>query len=271
MAALNTNGEPVMNLTPALRFVISLAVLCAPLPATAAWSFSKSPAPYASMQSGDMSLELQCDRMRFAAAAYEDARDIADKQGLSIRFMQDGATESGSFQAGPENADIRIIDNYPVEILFKDKADYHFVLDQLKKNATLNLSMVDKDVSYGIFDLKGSAAAIKSLRDACGKHIPETHVLVEPPEGVVYCGGGGIKRRIEFRILDKPRDKWDARVTINGKTIRAMTAYSYFGNSAPPRNFVVALLGEDRSEFLVFRDQQQAWIEFGDYTYRPCE
>ncbi len=62
----------------------------------------------------------------------------------------------------------------------------------------------------------------------------------------------------------------DARVTINGETIRAMTAYSYFGNSEPPRGFVVALLGEDRSEFLVFRDGDEDWLEFGDYTYRKC-
>ena len=77
-------------------------------------------------------------------------------------------------------------------------------------------------------------------------------------------------RRIEFVILGSSPDKWDARVTINGATIRAMTAYSYFGNSAPPRGFVVALLGEDRSEFLVFRDGSEDWLEFGDYTYRKC-
>jgi hypothetical protein len=52
--------------------------------------------------------------------------------------------------------------------------------------------------------------------------------------------------------------------------MRAMTAYSYFGNSKPPRGFVVALLGEDRSELLVFKDGNQDWLEFGDYTYRKC-
>ena len=49
-----------------------------------------------------------------------------------------------------------------------------------------------------------------------------------------------------------------------------MTSYSYFGNAKPPANFVVALLGEDRSEFLVFRDGNEDWLEFGDYTYRKC-
>jgi len=57
---------------------------------------------------------------------------------------------------------------------------------------------------------------------------------------------------------------------INGETIRAMTAYSYFGNSKPPPGFVVALLGEDRSEMLVYSDKGRDWLEFGDYTYRKC-
>ena len=47
-------------------------------------------------------------------------------------------------------------------------------------------------------------------------------------------------RRIEFVILGSSPDKWDARVTIDGATIRAMTAYSYFGKAAPPRGGVVA-------------------------------
>ena len=49
-----------------------------------------------------------------------------------------------------------------------------------------------------------------------------------------------------------------------------MTAYSYFGNAAPPRGLVVALLGEDRSEFLVFRGGNEDRLEFGDYTCRKC-
>lgn len=98
----------------------------------------------------------------------------------------------------------------------------------------------------------------------------ESKLTAEAPEGVVYCGGGGVKRQIEYNVLNASSDKWDARVTVNGKTIRAMTAYSYFGNTTPPSGFVVALLGEDRSEFLVFRDGKKDWLEFGDYTYRKC-
>lgn len=93
---------------------------------------------------------------------------------------------------------------------------------------------------------------------------------IEAPEGVVYCGGGAIRRQIEPVILDNPQDKWDARVTINGETTRAMTSYSYFGNSQPPRGFVAALLGEDRSDFLIFRKGDEEWLEFGGYTYRKC-
>ena len=103
-----------MNVAIVPLGIITLALLTASLPASAAWSFSKSPSPNAAVQSGDMSLELQCDRMRFAPAGYEDAQDIANKQGLSLRFMKDGSKEAGEFQAGRENADIRIVDNVPV-------------------------------------------------------------------------------------------------------------------------------------------------------------
>jgi hypothetical protein len=236
----------------------------------AGWGFNGPPSPNAFIQAGNMTLELACDRMRFAPAGYEDAQDIERRQGLSIRFMKDGATEVGAFQAGADNADIRIVDNFPVEIVFNDKADYDFVLDQIGKNAVLNLAVIDGDVSYGIFDLKGSGTAIKSLRAACSPRAGGSPARIEAPEGVVYCGGGAVKRQIEYRILATPEDKWDARVTVNGETLRAMTAYSYFGKSEPPPGFVVALLGEDRSEFLVFKDGDEDWLEYGDYTYRKC-
>ena len=80
-----------------------------------------------------------------------------------------------------------------------------------------------------------------------------------------------VSEEIEYAILNDPQDQWDARVTVNGDTIRAMTAYSYFGSAKkPPKGFVVALLGEDRSEFLVFKDGGEDWLEYGDYTYRKC-
>ncbi|MGJ8583429.1 MAG: hypothetical protein ACSHXD_05000 [Marinosulfonomonas sp.] len=238
-------------------------------PALAEWSFNGNPLPNAFVQTNNMTLELQCDRIRFAPAGYEDSQDIVRKNGLSFRFLINGSQEVASFQMGRENSFVQIVDNYPVEIQFSDEADYAFVLDQIAANATLNLAMVDQDVSYGIFDLKGSGAAIQSLRAEC-RALDQTSVPMEAPEGVVYCGGGGIKRQIEFVILDDASDEWDARVTVNGETQRAMTSYSYFGNSEPVKDFVVALLAEDRSEFLIFRNQRENWLEFGDYRYDQC-
>jgi len=162
-----------------------------------------------------MSLELQCDRIRFAPAGFEDSQDIVNKQAISIRFMKNGSTEVGAFQAGQVNAMIQIVDNYPVEVVFKDALDYGFVLDQMAANAVLNLSMADQEVSYGIFDLKGSGATIRALRSACASEISSTN-LPEAPEGVVYCGGGAVKRQIEYMIEKNPKDQWDARVTVNG-------------------------------------------------------
>ncbi len=239
--------------------------------AAAEWDYSSTPTPNAYIQTNDSTLELQCDRIRFAPAGYEDSQDIVAKQGISIRFMKNGTTEVGSFQAGGENADLQIVDNYPVEVTFRNLEDYGFVLDQIAANASVNLSMIDQDVTYGIFDLKGSGSAIKKLRAACGESAStSTPTEYEAPEGVVYCGGSGIKRQIEYAILENPDGDWDAIVSINGDTVRAMTAYSYFGNSEPPKGFVVALLGEDRSEFLVFKEDSENWLEYGDYRYDQC-
>jgi hypothetical protein len=237
--------------------------------ASAEWSFSPGPNPNAFIQTGNMTLELQCNRIRFAPAGYEDSQDIVDKQGLSIRFLKNGTTEVGAFQVGAENAALQIVDSYPVEVSFNSQQDYGFVLDQLAANASVNLSMIDQDVSYGIFDLKGSGAAIRSLRSACVSDASQGGSY-EAPEGIVYCGGGTIERVIEPVILDNPEGEWGARVTVNGESIRAMTAYSYFGNSVPPAGFVVALLGEDRSEFLIFSKGSANWLEYGDYRYDQC-
>lgn len=238
-------------------------------PALAEWSFVDGPTANAFIQSNDSTLELQCNRIRFAPAGYEDSEDIAAKQGLSIRFMKDGTTETGAFQVGQNNAIVRIVDNFPVEISFNSAQDYDFVLDQLAANASVNLSRIDQDVTYGIFDLTGSSAAIKSLRSACSGAEQET-ANYEPPEGAVYCGGGAVKRQIEYVILDTPDGEWDALLTVNGEVTRAMTAYSFFGNAEAPKGFVVALLGEDRSETLVFSDGGRDWLEYGDYQYEKC-
>ena len=146
---------------------LAFAGLVAATTAQAEWNFSAGMNPNAFIQTDKATLELQCDRVRFAPAGYEDSQDIVSKQGLSFRFMKNGSTETGAFQAGSANADISIVDNYPVEIRFYDRSDYNFVLDQIARNAVLNLSMIDRDVTYGIFTLKGSSAAVRSLRAAC--------------------------------------------------------------------------------------------------------
>ena len=255
-----------------IRFALTatVALSFSSLPAQAEWSFSGGSSPNAFNQGNNMTLELQCDRIRFSPAGYEDSQDIVSKQGLSIRFMRDGATEAGAFQVGSSNAQISLVDDYPVELLFFESSDYDFVLDQLARNASVDLSMIDRDVTYGIFDLKGSGAAIKSLRAVCSGSGQQATTPIEAPEGVVYCGGGAVQRVIEYATVGQSGDQWDAIVTINGDTVRAMTSYSYFGNSQPPAGFQVALLGEDRSEYLVFSDGARNWIEFGDYTYNQC-
>ncbi|MBY6084139.1 hypothetical protein [Ruegeria arenilitoris] len=248
---------------------IGMLLMAGATTASAEWSFNSGPNPNAFNQTGNMTLELQCNRIRFAPAGYEDSQDIVEKQGLSIRFLKNGTTEVGAFQVGAENAAVQIVDNYPVEVSFNSQEDYGFVLDQLAANASVNLSMIDQDISYGIFDLKGSSAAIRSLRSACDSGASQG-ASYEAPEGIVYCGGGAKKRVIEPEILENPDGEWDARVTVDGDAIRAMTAYSYFGNSEPPAGFVVALLGEDRSEFLIFSEGAANWLEFGDYRYDQC-
>ena len=272
MSARHAHMEGILMLQTQryFRCFLLAVMIVAPLSGSAQWNFSGGDNPNAFIQSGDMTLEFNCGGMRFAPAGWEDAQDIERKQGLSIRFMSNGSTESGSFQAGGDNASIRIVDNYPVEVRFSEQADYDFVLQQIADNAVLNLSMVDEDVSYGIFDLGGSAAAIGQLRAACGWGGTAGGGM-EAPEGIVYCGGGGIQRQIEYVIDDNASDQWDARVTVNGETRRAMTSYSYFGSNQPaPEGFVVALLAEDRAEFLVFSRGGEQWIEFGDYAYYPC-
>lgn len=172
-------------------------VLCIAMasPALAEWNFSDSPTPNAFIQTSNSTLELQCDRIRFVPAGYEDSQDIVNKQGLSIRFMKNGSTEVGSFQAGGTNASIFIVDNYPVEIVFNDRSDYDFIQDQIAENAIVNLSMIDEDVTYGIFDLRGSGAAIRSLRSVCanaalaGGAMEITEGISEPDPDLVFVRG----------------------------------------------------------------------------------
>jgi len=186
-----------LNMRFSFKTAIAFLVLSSAVasPALAEWSFSDSPTPNAFIQTSKTTLELQCDRIRFVPAGYEDSQDIVNKQGLSIRFMKNGSTEAGAFQAGGTNASIHIVDNYPVEIVFKNAEDYDFIQDQIAENATLNLSMIDRDVIYGSFDLRGSGAAIRSLRSACAEAafadstMEEVEGISEPDPDLVFVRG----------------------------------------------------------------------------------
>ena len=93
---------------------------------------------------------------------------------------------------------------------------------------------------------------------------------VKTPQSSIFCSDGEVPRRIGYQILDRADGEWDALVTVDGTKIRAMTAYSYFGNSKPPNGFVVALLGEDGSVVLVYGDGENDWLEQGENRYDTC-
>jgi len=79
-------------------------------------------------------------------------------------------------------------------------------------------------------------------------------MAVEKPEGVVYCHG---KTVIEYRLVNPEKNGTasDVDLTINGKTTRYMTAYSWFGsNQVTPKGFKFAILGEKQFDPLLVFD-----------------
>ena len=77
---------------------------------------------------------------------------------------------------------------------------------------------------------------------------------IEKPEGVVYCRG---KTVIEYRQVNPGKDGTasDVDLTVNGKTARFMTSYSWFGSNQPtPKNFKFAILGEKQFDPLLVFD-----------------
>lgn len=75
---------------------------------------------------------------------------------------------------------------------------------------------------------------------------------IEEPEGVVYCHE---KTMIEF-VFDRSNQNNDVLLTVNGKTKKTMTAYSWFGSNQPtPKGFKFAILGEGLFDpLLVYED-----------------
>ena len=77
---------------------------------------------------------------------------------------------------------------------------------------------------------------------------------MERPEGIVYCHE---KVVIEYRLInpDKNGTASDVDLTVNGKTSRYMTAYSWFGsNQVAPKGFKFAILGEKQFDPLLVFD-----------------
>lgn len=78
---------------------------------------------------------------------------------------------------------------------------------------------------------------------------------IEKAEGKVYCHG---KTVIEYRLVNPEKNgtSSDVDLTVDGKTTRFITAYSWFGsNQATPKGFKFAILGEKTFDpLLVFDD-----------------
>ena len=84
--------------------------------------------------------------------------------------------------------------------------------------------------------------------------IPLVASAIEKPEGVVYCHG---KTVLEYRLVSPEKNGTASYVdlTVNGKTSRFMTAYSWFGsNQATPKGFRFAILGEKQFDPLLVFD-----------------
>ena len=77
-------------------------------------------------------------------------------------------------------------------------------------------------------------------------------LAIEAPEGVVYCHGQTV---VEFG-LDRSGASNDVSLTVNGKTEKLMSAFSWFGsNQVVPAGFKFAILGKGKFDpLLVFDD-----------------
>ena len=79
-------------------------------------------------------------------------------------------------------------------------------------------------------------------------------LAIEKPEGIVYCHG---KTVVEYRLINPEKNGTaaDVDLTVNGKTTRLMTAYSWFGsNQVTPKGFKFAILGKKQFDPLLIFD-----------------
>ena len=77
---------------------------------------------------------------------------------------------------------------------------------------------------------------------------------IEKPEGAVYCHA---KTVVEYRLVNPEKNGTaaDVDLTVNGKTARYMTSYSWFGSNQPtPKRFQFAILGENQFDPLLVFD-----------------
>ena len=77
---------------------------------------------------------------------------------------------------------------------------------------------------------------------------------IEKAEGIVYCHG---KTVLEYRLVNPEKNGTasDVDLTVNGKTARFITAYSWFGsNQETPKGFKFAILGEKQFDPLLVFD-----------------
>jgi hypothetical protein len=88
----------------------------------------------------------------------------------------------------------------------------------------------------------------------------------EKAEGIVYCHG---KTIVEYRLVNPEKNGTasDVDLTVNGKTNRYMTAYSWFGSIQPtPKNFKFAILGEKQFDPLLVFDSYLEDAKKNKYT-----
>lgn len=91
---------------------------------------------------------------------------------------------------------------------------------------------------------------------------------IEKAEGVVYCNGNTV---VEYRLVNPQSDGTASNVdlTINGKTKRYMTAYSWFGsNQVTPKGFKFSILGEKQFDPLLVFDGYL--IDAQKHKYLKC-
>ncbi len=76
-------------------------------------------------------------------------------------------------------------------------------------------------------------------------------LAIEAPEGIVFCHG---KTTVEFAFYRLNANN-DVLLTVNGKTEKFMSAYSWFGsNQSTPMGFKYAILGRDLFDPLLVFD-----------------